>query len=173
MTRRRHRYRATLAVLAALALPACASPPPPAPPVTVAAAPQPTQQNLTRVPMVSSGGTFSVDVAIAGVCCVPFILDTGASDVSVSPALFFAMRKGGHVTDADLIDVVKYQTASGHTIEGLRFRMPPMTVGGITVRNVIGSVSNGSDMLLLGQTFLRKFKFWAIDNANGVLVLGG
>jgi predicted aspartyl protease len=170
MTRQRRRYRATLAVLAALALPACASPPPPAPPVTVAAAPQ-----YIRAPLTAKGGVPYVQVGIAGVCCFPFMLDSGASDVTVSPEMFRAMAKDGIITKEDAIDVVKYRTASGAMIEGLRFRMPPMTVAGRTVHGVVASVSPGTSgvPMLLGQSFLRKFKFWAIDNANGVLVLGG
>lgn len=166
-----------LAALAAgLFLAACAPPPPPpaAPPVTVAASPAPPPVPSTqyvRVPLTDSGGTPHVEVAIAGVCCFPFTVDSGAADVSVSPRLFAAMRKGGHVTDEDLIDVQKYRTANG-VIEGIRFRMPPMTIGGRTVYGVVGSVSPGSHMMLLGQTFLRKFRFFAIDHAAGVLVLG-
>ena len=104
-------------------------------------------------------------------CCASFTVDSGAADVSVSPIIFRAMVKGGYVTKEDLIDVQNYTTANG-VVEGLRFRMPPMTVGGHTVYDVIGSVSENSDHMLLGQSFLRKFKFWAIDNAAGVLVLG-
>jgi clan AA aspartic protease (TIGR02281 family) len=148
---------------------ACASPPPSPPPRPVAAAPQ---SQALRVPLTASaGGTPRVAVAIDGACCVSFTVDSGASDVSVSPELFSIMVKHGRVTKADLIDVVKYQTANGVT-EGLRFRMPPMTVGGRTVHGVTGSVSKNSNSLLLGQSFLKRFRFWAIDNANGVLVLG-
>ena len=81
------------------------------------------------------------------------------------------MVKGGHITKEDHIDVVQYQTANGVT-DGLRFRMPAMTVGGRTVHGVTGSVSKNSNAMLLGQSFLRQFRFWAIDNANGTLVLG-
>ena len=42
-----------------------------------------------------------------------------------------------------MIDVVNYRTANG-VVEGLRFRMPPLTVGGHTVYGVIGSASVGS-----------------------------
>ena len=130
------------------------------------------QSNTLRVPLTASrGGTPVVQVEIAGVCCIGFTVDSGASDVSVSPALWYAMVKGGHITKEDHIDVVKYQTANGVT-EGLRFRMPAMAVGGRTVHGVIGSVSKNSNAMLLGQSFLRKFRFWAIDNASGDLVLG-
>ena len=167
--------RRLFAVAGLLALPACAvAPPPSAPMVTVAAAPQPAPPpNFIRAPLYGgSGGTPRVDVAIDGVCCFKFIVDSGASDVSVSVAIFKALINSGRITKADMIDVVKYQTAAGVS-EGLRFRLPPLTVGGRTVYGVIGSVSPDSNMLLLGQSFLKKFRFWAIDNNTGTLVLGG
>jgi clan AA aspartic protease (TIGR02281 family) len=146
------------------------SPPPPPPP-----APAPQQSSglkLERIALTSrgGGGTFRVGVGISGVCCFLFVLDSGASDVSVPPDMFRAMVSDGLITKADLIDVQTYQTASGE-VEGLRFRMPVMQIGGLTVRNVVGSVSEGS-ALLLGQSFLKKFRFWAIDNAKHQLVLG-
>ncbi len=174
----RRRLLSTAAVLAALALPACAVPPPPPaaavapapPPVTVAETPPP-KPNFIRVPMLGTGGVATVPVQIDEVCCINFVVDSGAADVSVSPAIFLAMWKSGRITRSDLIDVQRYQTANGVT-EGIRFRFPSLTVGGITVHGVIGSVSKDSDMFLLGQSFLRKFRFWAIDNRTGELVLG-
>jgi predicted aspartyl protease len=169
--------RTIAAVVAAAMLGACAEAPPPAPaappaPVTQPAAQPVSGMNYIRVPLyATSGGTPVAKVAIDDVCCFNFIVDSGASDVSVSPAVFAAMVKSGRVTEADVIDVVKYRTANGVT-EGLRFRMPPLTIGVRTVYGVIGSVSLKSNAMLLGQSFLTKFRFWAIDNAAGVLVLG-
>jgi predicted aspartyl protease len=164
MTRRRR-----LSILALLALLAgCAQAPPP----VVAAAPVAANPTVLRVALKESGGVNYVMVGIDNVCCFPFMLDSGASDVSVSPDIFRALVKSGRVTEADLFDVVKYRTASGAVIEGLRFRMPPMTVGGRTVNGVIASVSKGADVMLLGQSFLKQFRFWAIDNRTGELVLG-
>ena len=167
-----------LASVAALALGACGSPPA-APPTVATRAPTPLVQSspagsgtqYLRVPLHGQGGTPHTMIGIDGVCCFAFTVDSGAADVAVSADIFRAMYKGGHITDDSLIDVKRYQTANG-VIEGLRFRMPPMQIGGHTVYGVIGSVSKGSSNMLLGQSFLRKFRFWAIDNATGTLVLG-
>lgn len=168
--------RMALVVLAAIALPACASESPPSRVASLPATqPQRAPTNLVRVPMVRKGSSvFTVQVGISGVCCFPFMLDSGASDVSVPPRIFRAMVKDGVVTKDDLIDVVKYRTAGG-TVDGIRFRMPPLTVGGLTVYGVLGSVSPSTPdgMLLLGQSFLNRFEFYAIDNQTHELVLGG
>jgi clan AA aspartic protease (TIGR02281 family) len=136
------------------------------------APPPPTQRVAYAQMLQARSGTYYVDVAIAGRCCFKMLLDTGASDVSVPLALWYAMLKGGHITEDDHIGVANYSTANG-VIKGLRFRMPPMTIAGVTVHNVIGSVSKNDTgtTILLGQSFLRKFKAWQINNATGQLVL--
>ena len=161
--------------LTALALGACAEPEVRTVyvPTTVPAYQAPTE-DVRRIQMVKKGSnTFLVNIAISGVCCFPFLVDSGASDVSVSPDLFRAMVKGGHLTRADMIDVREYQTAAGGSVHGLRFRMPPMTIGNITIRGVVGSVTPGTSdaPLLLGQSFLAAFKSWSIDNQTHELVL--
>jgi clan AA aspartic protease (TIGR02281 family) len=136
-------------------------------------APSPPTQRVAYAQMLQArSGTYYVDVAIAGKCCFKMLLDTGASDVSVPIALWYAMLKGGHITEEDHIGVANYSTANG-VVKGLRFRMPPMTIASVTVHNVIGSVSKNDTgtTILLGQSFLRKFKAWQIDNTTGQLVL--
>jgi clan AA aspartic protease (TIGR02281 family) len=134
-------------------------------------APPPPQQRVAYAQMFQSRtGTYYVDVGIDGVCCFKMMIDTGASDVSVP--LWYAMMKGGHITEDDNFAVARYATANG-VVEGLRFRMPPLTISGVTVNNVIGVVTKGDNgkTILLGQSFFRKFKAWQINNATGQLVL--
>jgi clan AA aspartic protease (TIGR02281 family) len=160
-----------LAGVGLMALTACGAPEQQSRPQAAPAAPQ--QQRVIREQLEQGGsGTYYVNVGIADKCCFRMVLDTGASDVSVPIDLWYVMLKGGAIAEADHIDVVKYGTANG-VVEGLRFRMPPMTIGGITVHNVIGSVSKNSrgQSILLGQSFLQKFKAWSINNATGQLVL--
>ena len=155
----------------ALLLSACGQTP--TQPVAVAPAPPALQQRVAYAQMVEGkSGTYYVDVELAGVCCFKMMLDTGASDVSVPTSLWYAMLKDGAITREDHFDVARYRTANG-VVEGLRFRMPPMKVAGVTVHNVIGSVTKNDTgrTILLGQSFLRKFKAWQIDNATGQLIL--
>jgi len=134
--------------------------------------PPPTKRVAYAQMMQGRSGTYFVDVAIDDTCCFKMLLDTGATDVSVPLPLWYAMLKGGHITEADHIGVANYHTANG-VVQGLRFRMPPLTIAGITVNNVIGSVSKNDTgtTILLGQSFLQKFKAWQIDNTTGQLIL--
>jgi clan AA aspartic protease (TIGR02281 family) len=142
------------------------------PQATQPAPPPPTQRTAYAQILQARSGTYYVDVAIADVCCFKMMLDTGASDVSVPVTLWYAMVKDGVITEQDHFAVANYRTANG-VVEGLRFRMPPMTVAGVTVHNVIGSVTknNTGKTILLGQSFLQKFKAWQINNATGQLIL--
>ena len=51
------------------------------------------------------------------------------------------------------------------------FRIRSLRVGDREVRNVTGSIAPVKGSLLLGQSFLRQFGAWSIDNRRGVLVL--
>lgn len=125
-----------------------------------------TQQHAATVSLEQRpGGTYAIPVGIGTYCCFSFLLDTGASDVAVSPELFRAMVKEGYIRRGDLRGHQEYITASGATMRAQQFRMPPMSVGGYVVRDVTGSVYGGigSSQMLLGQSFLSKLPPWSID----------
>jgi predicted aspartyl protease len=46
-----------------------------------------------------------------------------------------------------------------------------MKVGDREINNVTGSVAKIEGSLLLGQSFLSRFKSWSIDNERGLLLL--
>jgi predicted aspartyl protease len=46
-----------------------------------------------------------------------------------------------------------------------------MRVGNRTVENVAGSITTVEGSLLLGQSFLGRFKSWSIDNGKKALLL--
>lgn len=80
-----------------------------------------------------------------------FMIDTGASDVSLTMA--DARRLG--FDPARLSFTTPYQTANGVTM-GARITIDKITVGDITVRNVAGSVmQDDAGVSLLGMSFLN------------------
>ena len=155
-------------------------PPPPdnapaPPPTTVAYAPPapPSAQDITRVKLGGSGGVFRVVDVVNDSHRINFILDSGSADVSISPTLFKLLMDNGTLQESDIIDVMKYRTANGGVMEGLRFRIRSIQVGDKIAYSVLGSASLGTQNsgMLLGMSFLRKFKGWAIDNATNELLL--
>jgi predicted aspartyl protease len=51
------------------------------------------------------------------------------------------------------------------------FRIQRLKVGDLEIENVIASIAKVKGDLLLGQSFLTRFKSWSIDNERGVLLL--
>ncbi len=53
----------------------------------------------------------------------------------------------------------------------MRFRLRSLKVGGKLIEDVVAALAPAQGSLLLGQSFLERFKSWSIDNAKGILVL--
>jgi hypothetical protein len=124
-----------------------------------------------RVSLVDNGGTFTVPVTINGQLTLQFVIDSGASDVFIPADVVLTLIRTGSITNTDFVGEQKYRLADGSTITSKTFRLRSLKVGEKTVENVIGSVADINGSLLLGQSFLRKFKSWSLDNSRHELVL--
>ena len=65
----------------------------------------------------------------------------------------------------------EYQLADGSTVPSETFMIRTLKVGNRELENVTGSVARVEGSLLLGQSFLTRFRSWSIDNERGVLLL--
>jgi hypothetical protein len=61
--------------------------------------------------------------------------------------------------------------ADGSTVPSQRFVIRSLKVGDKTLENVVGSIAPVAGGLLLGQSFLRRFDTWSIDNHIQALIL--
>jgi predicted aspartyl protease len=75
------------------------------------------------------------------------------------------------ITDADFLGKQTYQMADGSTVPSQRFVIRSLKVGDKTLENVTGSIAPVAGTLLLGQSFLSRFKTWSIDNQRRALIL--
>jgi hypothetical protein len=82
----------------------------------------------------------------------------------VSGSLWSSMTAGasGYATLAD-----------GSSARVRPFRIRTLRVGDYIAYNVFGITTKAGGNYLLGQTFLRRFKSWSIDNEKKLLVLSG
>jgi hypothetical protein len=136
------------------------------------AAPQvPPAGDTTEIRLRRKGGTFDVPVTINDTVTIPFAIDSGSSDVSVSADVLQKLIQSGTVSKADFLGKQTYHLADGSRVSSDTFRIHSLKVGDREVRDVIGSVTNDADSLLLGQSFLTRFRSWSIDNQRGVLLL--
>lgn len=116
-------------------------------------------------------GAYTIPVRINGQITVPFILDTGASEVAIPEDVFRTLLRTKTVSDSDYIGTGTYIMADGSEHASDRFILHEMRVGDHTVKNVIANIVPIGGNPLLGQSFLAKLSGWAIDNDRHILVL--
>ena len=121
--------------------------------------------------MVPEGGTFVVPVRINDQITLKFVIDSGASDVSVPADVVMTLLRTGTITDADFLGTQKYRMADGSSVPSQQFMIRSLKVGDRTLNDVAGSIAPVEGGLLLGQSFLRRFKSWSIDNQREALIL--
>jgi clan AA aspartic protease (TIGR02281 family) len=140
---------------------------------SVSLAPQIHGSNQSIVPLVGDGGTFAVPVTINNQLTLKFVVDSGASDVSVPTDVVSTLTRTGTIADSDFIGSQTYKLADGSTVPSQRFLIRSLKVGDKTLENVTASIAPIAGQLLLGQSFLRRFKSWSIDNSGSALILNG
>ena len=140
-------------------------------PATSTTRPAGTIENRIKVAMKKDGGTFGVPVEINSALMLDFIVDSGAADVSIPADVFLTLVRAGTVKDFDLTGEQIYVLADGTKSKAVTFTIRSLKVGDTTITNVRGSVAATQGPLLLGQSFLGRFKSWSVDNARHELVL--
>jgi aspartyl protease family protein len=114
---------------------------------------------------IADDGQFHIRAEAGGVP-VSFILDTGASDVMLTPT--DARRLG--FDPANLAYTRRYETANGE-VEGAPVTLPALDIGPIHMTDVAASVSRtDSGSSLLGMSFLSRLSSFRIEGAKLTLV---
>jgi predicted aspartyl protease len=72
--------------------------------------------------------------------------------------------------ESDFLGQKTYVLADGSMVPSQTFRIRSLKVGNRVLENVNGSTSE-KGFLLLGQSFLSRFKSWSVDNNKHALVL--
>ena len=147
--------------------PAQQSPPASAPKVNVLQ----WSPSASAVSMVLQGGTYCVPVLINGAMTLDFIVDSGASHVTIPADVVRTLMRTGALKSSDFFGEQTYMQADGSKVSSQTFRIRSLKVGNNVIENVTASVTPPQGFLLLGQSFLERFKSWSIDNAKHELVL--
>ena len=116
-------------------------------------------------------GTLLVQVSVDGATPQGFVVDSGAGVVSLpygSAQRYFA---AGIIRPGDLRGVGQVRLANGAVAPARLYNLRSITVGGREIRNVPAAIYNGSGPCLLGQSFLKRFRSWSVDNGRRALVL--
>jgi len=121
---------------------------------------------------LAPSGLYSVPVEINGVLKISFILDSGASDVSISPDIALTLIKAGTITSSDYIGVREYVFANGAKATSRVFNLKQIKIGDFIFKNIRATISNSiSSPMLLGQSLLQKLGNITIDNSSHELVI--
>jgi predicted aspartyl protease len=131
-----------------------------------------TQARREVIPLVAEHGTFVVPVLINGAIILNFTVDSGASTVYIpSDVVSTLIRSKAISVDKDFTGSANYTLADGTVVPSKTFRIKSLKVGSNSIEDVIGGIGPAKGSLLLGQSFLNRFKAWSIDNQRGVLIL--
>jgi clan AA aspartic protease (TIGR02281 family) len=125
----------------------------------------------TRVPLRIDRGISFVPVEINGSVKLDCAIDSGASDVSIPADVFSTLKRSSTVKEADFIGQQSYVLADGSTTQSAIFKIRSLRIGELVIEDVKASVTPSHASLLLGQSFLERFKSWSIDNTTHELLL--
>ncbi len=123
------------------------------------------------VPLQKEGGTYVARVRVNDVFTLPFVVDSGAADVSIPADVVGTLWRTGTLERADFIGDKTYRLADGSTVPSTTFRIRSLAIGNVEIKDVTALIAPLEGSLLLGQSFLSRFKSWSIDNAKQALVL--
>ncbi len=126
---------------------------------------------IHAVHVVAEAGSVVVPVLVNGEITLKFIVDSGAADVSIPSDVVSTLIRTGSLKPADITGEQIYQLANGSEMWSKTFNIRTLKVGDIVVENVRATIAPPAGELLLGQTFLKRFSAWSIDNDNRLLLL--
>jgi Aspartyl protease/SPOR domain len=124
------------------------------------------------VRMEREGGVYVVPVRINDSITLNAIVDSGAGDVSIPADVVLTLMRTKTVSPQDFLGKQIYVLADGTRVPSQQFRIRSLKVGNKTIRNVTAGIASVKGDMLLGQSFLSRFKSWSIDNEKHVLMLG-
>jgi hypothetical protein len=123
------------------------------------------------IKLKESGGVYMLPVRINDTVTVPFVLDSGAAEVSIPNDVFSVLKRSDTINQTDFIGKGIYTLADGTTVSSDRYILHKMSVGDHIITDVVANVVSVTGDPLLGQSFLQKLPAWTLDNAQHALVL--
>jgi len=117
-------------------------------------------------------GVFEIPVDINGVLKINFILDSGASEVSISSDIASTLIKSRTIKEEDFIGSAVYTFADGSTSRSKRFIIRELKIGNHTLKNITASISSSINApMLIGQNVLNELGKVTIDYKTNTLFI--
>jgi clan AA aspartic protease (TIGR02281 family) len=124
------------------------------------------------VAMKRKDGNLWVSAQINKVVTIDFVIDSGASDITLPRDVYSTLIRSGTLTKANYISSPNYKIGDGSEVQGVKFKLASLQVGNQVLTDVVASVMpSDAATPLLGLSFLSRFQSWSIDNNTGTLKL--
>jgi len=117
------------------------------------------------------GGVHYLPVKINNTLTLDFLVDSGSASVTMPADVVLALVRLGTIAPGDFLGSEDYRLADGSSLASETFQIRSLKVGGIDLKGVTGSMAPIHGGLLLGQSFLSRFRSWSIDNSRQMLIL--
>ncbi len=128
-------------------------------------APDRRSRGEVEIPFTKMGSLMRVDARVNGVVSIPFLIDTGASGVSIPAS--YASKLGVRIRpDTPRVQVT---TANGVVARPL-ISLDSIELNGARVENLAATVDPGLEFGLLGGSFFNNY-IYRVDAARGVMTL--
>lgn len=127
-----------------------------------------SKSNLVK--LNENNGVYTLSVKFGAITKI-FVLDSGASEITISNTLENELIKNGIIKKEDYLPDALYKIADGSIINQRRVVIKTLSVGNFKIKNISASIGNENTPLLLGRNFLGIFKTWSIDNQKKSLEL--
>jgi len=136
-----------------------------------AAAPKAATPGETLIKGELDHGTLDVQASIAGAALSRFTVDSGASLVSLPYEDALPLLKQGLIRPGDFRGFGTIRLANGSMVSCQIYNLRSVKVGDREIQNVQAAIYQGHGPRLLGQSFLKRFKSWSVDNNRRLLSL--
>lgn len=126
---------------------------------------------INRFKLKNENGIYKINLNLNNSVELDFILDSGASVVLIPEDVFRVLIRNGTIMEKDIIGFKNFTIADGTTSKRPIFRIKSLAIGKIIVNDVEAAVGELNSDLLLGQSFIKKFKSIKIDNIAKELII--
>ena len=131
------------------------------------------QARLSNIELQPDHGTLAVPVVVNETLNLHFVVDSGASTVTIPADVARALIQKGKIKPSDRLGFREFRLADGSHARAEMIVLRSLRVGDRELKDVTASITPVGSPLLLGQTFLKRFKSWSVDNHKRVLMLQG
>lgn len=120
----------------------------------------------------TDSGIYEIPISVNGTVTMNFIMDTGASEMFITPDILLTLYRNKTIDDSDLLEGKSYMVATGEVNEAVRFNIKELKIGNTVIKNISCAVSENLEApILLGSNVLARLGKVMLDFDNEVFYI--